>query len=219
VRRKSQSSAAQVAEETENLPIENLEQLKTISPQQRAENEFVKANRAVQEGRTNDALAGYRNALLADPTYKPARRAWVGLLVSLKQNNEAEQVLYRGLRHDSHDAAFAMTLARLQVERDAVPLALATLQKTLPYAEGQADYQSFVAALLQRLNRHEEAIAHYRIALKHVPDNGVWLMGMGLSLQALQRSDEARETYQRALASNTLNPQLRAYVQQKLGEL
>ncbi|MBU1425316.1 MAG: tetratricopeptide repeat protein [Gammaproteobacteria bacterium] len=219
VRRKAQRAPAPVAEDTESLPIENLEQLKTISPQQRAENEFVKANRAVQEGRTNDALAGYKEALLADPTYKPARRAWVGLLVSLKQNNEAEQVLYRGLRHDPRDAAFAMMLARLQVERDDVPLALETLQKTLPYAEGQADFQSFVAALMQRLGRHDEAVAHYQIALKLTPDKGLWLMGMGISLQALQRREEARDAYQRALASNTLSPQLQAYVQQKLNEL
>ncbi len=217
--RKPQRIAKQVAENTESLPSDNLEQLKTISPQQRAENEFSKANRAVQEGRTNDALAGYRNALLADPTYKPARQAWVGLLVSLQRNNEAEQVLHRGLMHDSHDTWFAMMLARLQVERDATPLALETLQKTLPYAEGQADYQSFVAALLQRQDQHEEAVAHYQIALKLVPNNGVWLMGLGISLQALHRKDEARNTYQHALASNTLSPQLQAYVKRKLSEL
>ena len=195
------------------MPPENLDQLKTISPQQRAENEFAKANRAVQEGRTNDALAAYENALLADPTYKPARRAWAGLLVSLKRNAEAEQVLQKGLKHDLHDTYFAMLLARLQVERGDVPLALETLQRTLPYAGEQADYQSFVAALQQRQGRHEEAVAHYQIALKLVPNNGLWLMGMGISLQALQRKEEARDAYQRALASNNLSPQLQAYVQ------
>jgi MSHA biogenesis protein MshN len=205
--------------ESESSAEANPELLKKISPQQRAENEFRKANLAVQEGRTNDALAGYESALLADPTFKPARRAWVGVLVGLKRNDEAEQVLQRGLKRDSHDASFAMLLARLQVERDAVPLALETLQKTLPYAEGQADYQSFVAALFQRLSRHDEAVAHYQIALKLVPNNGVWWMGLGMSLQAQQRKDEAREAYQHALATNALNPQLQAFVQQKLKEL
>lgn len=216
---KSGRTRAMVEEEDGSLSAESLEQFKKVSPLQRAENEFNKANQAAREGRTNDALAGYENALLADPTYKPARRAWAGLLVSLKRNNEAEPVLQRGLKRDIHDTGFAMLLARLQVERGDVPLALETLQKTLPYAGEQADYQSFVAALQQRQGRHDEAIAHYQTALKLVPNNGLWLMGMGISLQALQRKEEAREAYQRALATNSLNSQLQAYVQQKLNEL
>jgi MSHA biogenesis protein MshN len=219
VRPKSVRTTQQVAEETDSPTPESLEQLKKTSPQQRAENEFLKANRAVQEGRTNDALAGYESALLADPTYKAARRAWAGLLVSLKRNNDAEPVLQRGLKRDIHDTGFAMLLARLQVERGDVPLALETLQKTLPYAGEQADYQSFVAALQQRQGRHDEAVAHYQIALKLVPNNGLWLMGIGISLQALQRKEEARDAYQRALASNSLSAQLQAYVKQKLNEL
>ena len=218
-RSKAERSRALVEDEDGSLSTESLEQLKKVSPQQRAENEFNKANQAVREGRTNDALAGYENALLADPTYKPARRAWAGLLVSLKRNNEAEPVLERGLKRDPHDTGFAMLLARLQVERGDVPLALETLQKTLPYAGEQADYQSFVAALQQRQGRHDEAVAHYQIALKLVPNNGLWLMGMGISLQALQRKEEARDAYQRALATNSLSTQLQAYVQQKLKEL
>lgn len=220
-RSKPKRAVKPVAEYADNEPadIPENQPLKKISPQQRAENEFRKANQAVQEGRTNDALAGYEGALLIDSSHKAARRAWVGVLVSLKRNDEAEQVLQRGVKRDPKDTSFAMLLARLEVERGALPLALETLQKALPYAEGQADYYSFVAALLQRQSRHEEAVAHYQIALKLVPNNGIWLMGMGISLQALQRNEDARDAYQRALATNTLNPQLQAFVQQKLKAL
>ncbi len=221
VRHKPQGTAHQVAETFENLPAASSENqpLKKVSPQQRAENEFSKANLAAQEGRTSDALAGYEAVLLIDSSHKEARRAWVGLLLSLKRNDDAERVLQRGLKRDPHDTSFAMLLARLQVERNAVPLALETLQKTLPYAEGQADYHAFVAALLQRQSRHEEAIAHYQVALKLAPNSGIWLMGIGISLQAMQRNADAREAYQRALASNSLSAQLQAFVQSKLKEL
>lgn len=220
-RRKLKQTRVQIAERSENLPAQAQEDspLKTITPQQRAESEFGKANLAAQEGRTNDALAGYEAALLIDSSHKEARRAWVGLLLGLKRNDDAERVLQRGLKRDPHDTSFAMLLARLQVERNAVPLALETLQKTLPYAEEQADYQAFVAALLQRQSRHDEAIAHYQVALRLAPSNGIWLMGMGISLQAVQRNEDARAAYQRALASNSLNAQLQAFVQQKLKEL
>lgn len=218
---KSKRAADRIADDAEGVPAEASPdlQIKTVTPQQRAENEFRKANQALQEGRTNDALAGYESALLIDSSYKDARKAWVALLISLKRNDDAERVLQRGLKRDPRDASFAMLMARLQVERGAVPSALETLQKTLPYADGQADYQAFVAALLQRLDRQEEAVARYQIALKLAPDNGIWLMGLGISLQALKRNDDARNAYQRALASHGLNAQLQAFVQARLREL
>ncbi|MBI4808370.1 MAG: tetratricopeptide repeat protein [Nitrosomonadales bacterium] len=196
-----------------NLPI------KVISPQQRAESEFSKANLAVQEGRINDALAGYENALLSDPNHKASRRAWVNTLLGLKRNEEAERVLQRGLRRDPRDASFAMLLARLQVERNAIPAALETLQKNLPDAADQADYQAFMAALLQRQDRHQEAVGFFQKALTLSPNNGVWLTAMGISLQAALRNEEARAAYQRALDTRTLNPQLQEFVQQKLKAL
>ena len=112
-----------------------------------------------------------------------------------------------------------MLLARLQVERGTIDEAMATLEKSLPHADSQADYQAFYAALLQRQGRHKEAITHYQIVLQLVPGNGVWLMGYGISLQAVQRDEDARNAYQRALESKMLNPELEAFVQRKLREL
>lgn len=193
--------------------------LKQISPRQKAESEFNKANLAAREKHIGDALAGYETALHSDPTFKPARLSWVGLLLNLKRNEEAERVLQEGLKLNPHDTSFAMLLARLQVERGAESLALDTLQKNLPDAKDQADYQAFMAVLMQRQNRHQEAIAFFQAALQLVPNNGVWLMGMGISLQAMQRNEEAKEVYTRALTSNSLNAQLQAFVQKKLKEL
>jgi MSHA biogenesis protein MshN len=218
LRNKAVAAAPKTVDEE---PVEpgDPDQLKKISPQQRAENEFQKANQAVVDGRTNDALASYKGALLIDSSHKAARQGWVGVLLSLKRNDEAEQVLQRGLKRDPHDTSFAMLLARLQVERNDVPLALETLEKTLADAQGQADYFAFHAALLQRQSRHEEAAAQYVAALKLIPNKGLWLMGLGISQQALQRNDDARNSYRQALASNTLSPQLQGFVQQKLKEL
>lgn len=193
--------------------------LKQISPRQQAESEFNKANLAVQEGRTGEALAGYETALHSDPAFKPARLSWVGLLLNLKRNEEADRVLQEGLKLNPHDTSFAMLLARLQVERGAELLALDTLQKNLPDAKDQADYQAFMAVLMQRQNRHQEAIAFFQAALQLVPNKGVWLMGMGISLQTMGRNEDAKEVYTRALASNSLNAQLQAFVQKKLKEL
>lgn len=190
--------------------------MKQISPAQHTDAEFHKAVALMQQGHIADAIAGYEAVLRMDAGHDAARQALVALLLESKRSADAVRVLRDGLKNKPEHTGFAMLLARLQVEHGAVEQATATLEKSLPYADQQADYQAFFAALLQRQNRHKEAIDHYQIALQFVPDNGVWLMGYGISLQAVQRTDDARDAFRRALGSGTLNPELQAFVQQKL---
>jgi MSHA biogenesis protein MshN len=190
--------------------------MKQVSTAQQADAEFRKAAALMQQGRIADALAGYEAALRLDASHDAARQALVALLLEGKRGTEAERVLQERLNSKPDHTGFTMMLARLQVERGAVAEATATLEKALPYANSQADYQAFLAALLQRQNRNDEAIAHYQIALQLAPNNGIWLMGYGISLQAMQRNADAKVTFQRALDTQTLSPDLRAFVQQKL---
>lgn len=194
-------------------------QIKQVSPQQLADNEFRKANGLMQQGRSTEAITAYEEALQLDASHDSARQALVSLLLESKRNTDAERVLQDGLKHNPKHGSFSMLLARLQVERNELALALETLQKGLPYAERQADYQAFVAALLQRQGRHKEAVAHYQTALQLSPGSGIWLMGLGISLQALQHNEEARDAFKRAIESHTLNAELQAFVSQRLKEL
>ena len=200
-------------------PSSGVAPMKQISPGQHADAEFRKAVVAMRQGHIVGAIAGYEAALRLDAGHDAARQALAALLLEEKRGADAESVLQAGLKNKPEHTGFAMLLARWQVERGAVGQATETLEKTLPHADRQADYQAFLAALLQRQNRHGEAITHYRIALQLVPDNGVWLVGYGISLQAAQRNDDAREAFRRALESKALNPELRKFAQQKLREL
>lgn len=190
-----------------------------LNMQQQADNEFRKANGLMQQGHINEALAGYEAALKLDASHDAARQAMVVLLLEHKRNADAERVLQEGLKNNLRHSGFAMVLARVQIEREAPWSALLTLQKTLPYASQQAEYQAFIAALLQRLKRHKEAVAYYQKALQLAPNSGVWLMGMGISLQALQRREEARDAFKRAIETNALNADLQEFVTQRLKEL
>jgi MSHA biogenesis protein MshN len=44
-------------------------------------------------------------------------------------------------------------------------------------------------------------------------------MGYGISLQAMQRNADAKDAFKHALDTQTLSPDLRAFVQQKLKAL
>ncbi|MNC84978.1 Tetratricopeptide repeat protein [compost metagenome] len=96
---------------------------------------------------------------------------------------------------------------------------IATLRKGLEHAQGGADYLAFLAALLQRQGRHEEAIEQFQAALRMRPAAGVWWLGLGISLQSVNRVADAQDAYRRARASNSLSPELAAFADQRLKQL
>lgn len=196
------------------MPV--VKQIKEITPQQRAENEYGKALSLLQQGRTPEAIESLGNVLQFDPGNTAARQTLVGVLVAGKRYGDAERSLQDGLRLNPGQTGLAMIMARLQVEQGNTQSALKTLQRSLPFAAEQPDYQAFLAALLQREGRNKEAVEHYVQALRKVPGSGVWLMGMGISLQAENHQAEAQEAFLRAKASNSLSPELLAFVEQQL---
>lgn len=184
-----------------------------------SDNEYRKAAGSLHQGRPQEGLEGFRAALNLYPGHHGARQALVALLVESKAYAEAERTLQEGIKLAPEQIGFAMTLARLQVDHGDGPGAIATLQGSLAYAQGSPDYVAFLAALLQRQGRHDQAIEQFQAALRARPAAGVWWLGLAISLQAVNRGAEAQEAYRRAKTTNNLNPELTAFADQRLRQL
>jgi MSHA biogenesis protein MshN len=191
--------------------------IREMTPQQKAEADYKRANASLQEGRITEAVATLERALQQDPRHEAARQTLAGLLIEARRSDEAIRVLQAGLVLEPNQPNMAMLLARLQIERGGP--GIETLQRTLPYAEGNAEYHAFLAGALQREQRHREAVEHYTTAIRHGGQNGVWLMGLGISLLAEKRNPEALDAFRRAKASGNLTPELAAYVDRRLQAL
>jgi MSHA biogenesis protein MshN len=191
--------------------------IQELTPKQVAENTYRRALVALQEGRISVALADLDKAVEIDPRNDAARQTYISLLLENKRNDDAIRQLRLALGIDPRQPGLAMVLARLQLERGGP--ALDTLMKTLPYAGDNANYQAFLAGVLQREQRHADAAQYYRNALKLSPLNGVWWMGLGISLQADGQLPEAKDAFNHARASNGLTPELQGFVTRKLGQL
>ncbi|SHG97968.1 tetratricopeptide repeat protein [Massilia sp. CF038] len=188
-----------------------------MTSEQRAERSYREAMTMLDEGRASAAMDVLSQTLVLNPRHEGARQSLVSLLVESGRKAEAMQQLEQGLAADAGQPALAMLLARMQI--DAGQSGVATLLRSLPAAAGNGDYHAFLAGALQREQRHPEAIDQYALALRTNPEHGVWLMGMGISLEAEQRNGEAVQAFQRAKASRTLTAPLQEFVDRKLQKL
>jgi MSHA biogenesis protein MshN len=224
VKRPRAATKAQIATpaktaETVTAPAELSKQMREPTPQQRAENEYRKALLSMQQGKSTEAINGLELALQLDPQHAAARQTLIGALVDAGRVDDAIRRTREALQQDPAQAGLAMMLARLQMEKGELRSAIETLERALPYGAERADYQAFLAALVQRDQRHKDATQHYLLALKASPQNGVWWMGLGISLQADNRLPEAQEAFKRAKATNSLSADLQAFVDTKLSQL
>jgi len=210
------AARAQAAAKVGNKPPASSdgEIIHELSPAQLSENTYRRALVALQEGRVSEALADLERSLDINPRNDAARQTFISLLLENKRTDDAIRQLRLALGIDPRQPGLAMVLARLQLERNGP--ALETLQRSLPYAENSADYQALLAGVLQRLQRHADAIEHYDVALKLAPQNAVWWMGLGISLQAEHHNPEARAAFTRARALPGLSAELQAFIDRKL---
>ena len=189
------------------------------SSRNRAESEFRRAVNLVNQGRIAEGMDGFRRALEIDPGHEAARQTLVALLLETKRVAEAAASLQEGLALNTGNTGFAMLLARIMVESNDIPTALIVLQRHAAPADRNPDFHAFAAALYQRLDRHEQAIDQYQMALGLAPSAGVWWLGLGISFQAVERRKDAREAFTHAKSAGNLAPDLLAFVEQRLRQL
>ena len=189
------------------------------TPRELSENEYRRAVGFLNQGRLAEAEEGFRSALSHHSENHQARQGLIGLLVQGKKLDEAQRVLEEGVSLAPAQTGFSMTLARLLADRGESARAITTLQQGYEHAQGNADYAAFLAALLQREGRHEEAVRYFQAALRLRPGAGVWWLGLGISLQAANQAVAAQSAYQQARATGNLHPELAAFAEQRLKQI
>jgi MSHA biogenesis protein MshN len=196
--------------------VEIDKKVRALTPRQRADAEYAKGAKALQQSNAADAREAFDSALRLDPAHHAARQALVGILLEQRRAADASQVLQDGLQIAPAQIGFAMTLARLHMERGDLEAGVQTLARSLDFAESSPDYIAFYAGLLQRQQQHAAAVEQFRRALDLRRNAGVWWLGLGVSLEALGRNNDAQDAYRRAKAAGDLTPELHTFADQRL---
>lgn len=186
------------------------------SPAERAEAIYQAGREAQRAGRLEDALAQYQAALALVPEHAASRQALAGLLIDAQRWDAAEKTLREGVDLPPTRLASTLTLARLFVERNQTPAALDLMQQQAASGEKSAEYQGFLAVLLNRAGRAREAAERYQAATRLAPSEARWWAGLGIALEADGQSAAAQDAYLKARSLPGLPPELAAHVEQKL---
>ena len=202
-------AVAQTPAETVIRPV------KTLTPEQRAQHLYSKAQRALSSNRHKEGERLLRQALDENSRHIGARSQLATLLISRQQRDKAEHLLAEGLVTDPQQFALARPYAQLLAEKGEHISALATLDVAIAQRRADAETLALRAAILYKLDRHTESAAEYRKALQFHPQRALWLTGLAVALEQDGQSTQALEAFQRA-ANLTLDKPVENYVKQRI---
>lgn len=187
-----------------------------LSPRQLAEVTYQKGYQLLNQNKVYSAEAKLQLVLEHDPKHIKAREMLTALYLKMGRKVEAEEVLSKGLLYVPGYSNFAKLQARLFIDNNKVERAVRILQQHKPAISEDPDYYALLAASYQRQKQHAAAANIYVKLLKLKPREGIWWVGMAISLEALGKTKQAREAYEKAAQTGTLNSRVSNYSSQRL---
>lgn len=188
----------------------------TISYSDRLYKEAVMLYRKKDTQKANGILF---DALARDPLHVNGRLLLASKLLEQKDINSAEKLLRTGLGIKADVPEWAKLYAHILTLRNRNAEAVTALMAALPAVTKDAEYYALLAALLQQGSRHEEAVELYKKTVNLDSTNGVWWMGLAISLDALDRADEALYAYGESLKGKGMTHDLHQYVHEQITRL
>ena len=192
---------------------------KSVASKDSARTTYINAQGLYRAGKFNEANELLDNLINIYPDYNPGRTLLVQKLIKQGQLVKAEHLLKSGLERDSKEAIWADLYARLLVNKGKIDAAIVVLTSMTPDIWEEPDYFAFLAALYQKVQRHDDAINTYHEVLQIKPEKSVWWMGLAISLEAVDKYGEALEAYRRASRGNGMSQDLKKYVHSKISYL
>ena len=180
---------------------------------------LMRAQNAMRKHDLVTAERAFREALAIDSGNAEIWTYLYSVLVGAARPSAAEQALRQGLNLANDPSSLAKIYARVLVDRGDKESAVRILNTHRPAPASDAEYDAFLAALLQQTGSYAEAGDVYRSLLAIDPDSGAWLIGLAMSDDSLGNIAEALAGFGRALESGSLKSPLDRYARRRIAEL
>ena len=161
-----------------------------------------------QAGRTDDAIARYRESLALRPDHPPTLFRFANALGGQGDREQAEAVYRRALAIDPAFAAASVNLAALLETGGRIDEAIRVLLDAERHTPGLAEVPNNLAAYLARKGRHGEAEGAFRRLVSLRPADPAAHGALAGNLQSQGRNDEAIPVFFTALALKPDDPDM-----------
>ena len=181
---------------------------------QLAEVEYRKAEKALRQTNSRQAIIHLEAALKYRPQWVVARQKLAALYYGRGDNRQAVAMLQQGLQHQPHDTELRLTLAKLLVNEKQPQAALTVLEQ--PLKIDSVAFLAMRAALAQQLNNTALALTSYQQLLQQDATDGRWWLGLAIAQDRSQQQTSALASYQNGLIHGGLSAASQRFIQQRI---
>ncbi len=213
----SKSGPAVPADREAERPVRPLvKTTRQLTPEQQDQQQAAKARSLIRKGRETEATELLSDYLSKQPRAPLSRQLLASLLVSAQQLKKASLVIEEGLKQDPEHIGLRKIKARIQLQNGKPTAAIALLERAAPPSADDPEFYQLRAAAMQRAGQHASASRVYYQLLQQDSTRPSWWAGLAISLEALGRSEQARQAYQNVLQIPGVTPTLVKFVRQRI---
>jgi MSHA biogenesis protein MshN len=204
-----------VSDKPRSLAIEKVQ----LSPEQQKGLLLQKAKKAESVGNLNRAVEFWQQVRQLDPSGSEAYLE-LSRLAQLQRNDAAAvQILEQASATGVQDPKLSMALAALALKQQDWTKALTYLQDE-PDIFNYTDFYALKAAALQKTNQHAQSVQVFQQLARQQPEQARWWLGMALSYDAMQQSEQALLAYRQVAVNGVgLSPASLDYVKKRIAAL
>lgn len=194
----------------------NVQQVE-LTRRQMADKSIDRASKALEINDFEAASTEYQDALRYVPTDEVTRRKLAALYYGNRQVRKSAELLESGIKLNKNSNDLRMSLATILIKEEQPEAALSALSY-IPDNVSEK-YLAMRAALSQQLKNNDWALQSYQMLTKRDPENARWWLGLGIQQERAAQSNEALESYNKALTMVGLSSQSQSFVRDRVALL
>ncbi|OMH39530.1 lipopolysaccharide assembly protein LapB [Motiliproteus sp. MSK22-1] len=175
-----------------------------------------KASALIRKGLAEEAEKLLSKTLINQPAAVESRQLLASLLLSQGRLKQASAILEKGLIEDPENQGLRKVRARILMRNSKHAEAVKLLQFSMPELAADPQYHQLRAAALQGGKQYEEASSVYYQLLRQDSTQASWWLGLAISLEALEKRQQAFQAYKNVLQIPGAALPLSEYAQQRI---